>query len=610
MSSLNPKKQWRFTFETLAHIPTLRLYLFNPNVNPSTQCLSLDSDLQLSRSLLVVSWIDSEKPEGVSVRVPIPRVLIDPESGSEVRVRDDCIEIKMRLVLPVDHPVALSVRGALGGDVDLERVRPLELDSGLTNLSSGDVHLFCKICSTRLTKEPLRRFMEMPSVNWREVADNWFGACCCSFGGISEKLVLQYIKTYDCAEGTCLLDYASVIICKDDLEGYTFQKCSDELIDNSYKFDTEPNDYAKDVEEGCRNKSEDLPCVCATSTCVDNEVGEKTLDLESASCKREKHTYPLASRMTLSPDCNGFVREQDSLLMENSSLPQQSLNGTQSTVIADSLRYNNDNVPKNLEKLILQSADELSSTGHCHCCTDEAKCDTDLFTNANAQKLSKESGPEKIQKWLHDCSLGSGFMNRIPNLSDDIKWVEFLCRNCSSIVGAYPSYKNRNVPVDGGIRLFKCYLSTSTPVGGAHDVFRKYTLERIFVALLLEGAKDELSHRVVLRDLRTKLPMLQIVLLNSESWCSIGYCRENETMIPLPEVDLQPVVKVLFSDCSTATEASSRIIKDWSSRTHTEDVYMMTFQIEELTKCLKSAANRLPSSCSHLQGMSLSSLER
>ncbi|ONK80574.1 uncharacterized protein A4U43_C01F19340 [Asparagus officinalis] len=98
--------------------------------NPSTQCLSLDSDLQMSRSLLIVSWIDSEKSKGVSVRVPIPRVLIDPGSGSEVRVRDDCIEIKMQLVLPVDHPVALSMRGVLGGDVDLERVRPLELDSG------------------------------------------------------------------------------------------------------------------------------------------------------------------------------------------------------------------------------------------------------------------------------------------------------------------------------------------------------------------------------------------------------------------------------------------------------------------------------------------------
>lgn len=38
--------------------------------------------------------------------------------------------------------------------------------------------------------------MDLPSVNWTDVADNWFGTCCCSFGGISEKLVTRYVKSY------------------------------------------------------------------------------------------------------------------------------------------------------------------------------------------------------------------------------------------------------------------------------------------------------------------------------------------------------------------------------------------------------------------------------
>lgn len=80
-------------------------------------------------------------------------------------------------------------------------------------------------------------------------------------------------------------------------------------------------------------------------------------------------------------------------------------------------------------------------------------------------------------------------------------------------------------------------------------------------------------------------------------------------MEPLPEIDLQPVVKLLFSDCTTAKGDSSRI-KDWLTRTHTEEAYMMAFQIEELTDYLKSAVNRLPLSCSYLQGMSLSYMER
>ncbi|KAF5736002.1 hypothetical protein HS088_TW14G00134 [Tripterygium wilfordii] len=31
----------------------------------------------------------------------------------------------------------------------------------------------------------------MSSVDWHYVADNWFGGYCCSFGGISEKLVAR-----------------------------------------------------------------------------------------------------------------------------------------------------------------------------------------------------------------------------------------------------------------------------------------------------------------------------------------------------------------------------------------------------------------------------------
>lgn len=131
-STLNPRNrnQWRFTYEALAHIPTLRLYLFNPAVNPSLQCLNIRSDLQLTRSLLVVFWIDSEKAEEVSVRVPVPRVLIDPGSGVEIKARDDHVEVRMALVLPVNHPVAVNLLGAIGSGGHLGQGLPLELDSG------------------------------------------------------------------------------------------------------------------------------------------------------------------------------------------------------------------------------------------------------------------------------------------------------------------------------------------------------------------------------------------------------------------------------------------------------------------------------------------------
>jgi hypothetical protein len=55
--------------------------------------------------------------------------------------------------------------------------------------------------------------MEMPYV-----ADNWFGGCCTSFGGASEKLVSNYINAYGRLEGTSLLDVTSISIETDCLE--------------------------------------------------------------------------------------------------------------------------------------------------------------------------------------------------------------------------------------------------------------------------------------------------------------------------------------------------------------------------------------------------------
>ena len=90
----------------------------------------------------------------------------------------------------------------------------------------------------------------------------------------------------------------------------------------------------------------------------------------------------------------------------------------------------------------------------------------------------------------------------------------------------------------------------------SNSVNRKYTLERMFTTQLLDCAKDELSFRTVVRDLKMRVPMLQIVLLNSNSWASSSttICEE-----PMPKIDLQPVIKVLFSECSNKTESEIRL---------------------------------------------------
>lgn len=140
----NPSRRlWRFTWETLAHIPTLRLYLFHPDVHPSALCGNLSASLRLDQSLLLVSWIDDRNGEGtgdvVSLRAPVPKVLIDPSCPVECRAMDDHIEIKLALVLPVDHPVMMDLRGVLDsymGEMGRQeaglsdRLLPLPLDLG------------------------------------------------------------------------------------------------------------------------------------------------------------------------------------------------------------------------------------------------------------------------------------------------------------------------------------------------------------------------------------------------------------------------------------------------------------------------------------------------
>ena len=127
----NPRK-WRFTWEAQSQIPILRLFLFDSHTKPSIQCQNLKVDLNLSQSLLQLSWFDDRH---VSLRVPIPRVLLDPESPLSFTAFDDHIQVKLVLLLPVDHPIVSSFDSVLNFSQGLENAsfdasKPLEMDSG------------------------------------------------------------------------------------------------------------------------------------------------------------------------------------------------------------------------------------------------------------------------------------------------------------------------------------------------------------------------------------------------------------------------------------------------------------------------------------------------
>ncbi|XP_020703622.1 uncharacterized protein LOC110114919 [Dendrobium catenatum] len=543
-------RPWRFTWESLAHIPILRLYLFSPDVGDiSALCRFVEASLRLDRSLLLVSWHIGDEGAVSNGRsfiwIPVPRVLINPECSVDVKAMADHIEVKLVLLLPVDHPVESEIWGSPGMDPD--RCLPLSLGSDIEKFSSEGVNIFCKSCSAKLTRQPLRKFVEIPSMNWQEIADNWFGGCC-SFGSVSEKLVSKYLDTFDCKEGTCLLDRASVAVCEHDLEGAVLERTV--------------SDFGMKSSES-------------------NDTSSMRCDLVSSRAWSDTSAHEVDS---------------------SSNSNQLGLVGTQNDINMDCLKANLNNFSLNNEKSLSESIVERTSKCDFHCCI--------------AEKVQHAGGTE-YEASIAACNAqqslkvyGSGFMVTSANLSNDVECVEFSCRNCSSPLGSYSCVQGTTAPVVGGVRLFKCYISTSVSTGAPDDAFKTYTLESIFTNLLIEGAQEELSFRTMVCDLRTRFPMLQIVLLNSRAWCCSGHCYENAATRGLPAIHMQPVVKVLFSDCSASTDANSVVAKDRSVRNGTEEVYMMNREIEGLTRSLKSSIAKLPHSCSSLQGMSLSFLGR
>lgn len=52
------------------------------------------------------------------------------------------------------------------------------------------------------------------------------------------------------------------------------------------------------------------------------------------------------------------------------------------------------------------------------------------------------------------------------------------------------------------------------------------------------------------------------------------------------------------------------MIKDWETKNLADEVFMLTRQIKEVIESLVSGKDLLPLSCSCLQGLSLSSIQR
>ncbi|CAM8948426.1 unnamed protein product [Rhodiola kirilowii] len=547
--SQNPTAPWTYTWESQSHTPTLRLLIFNSRTNPKLECDGIQVKLLLQDSSVLVTWV-GENEARVSINIPVPiRVLLDVEAPLSFKAADDHIEVKLVLLLPVDHPIVLSFDEGEGCD----EMQPLAMDSDISTLSSSKaVDFYCRNCSSKLTSDPISCFVEMPSTDWRESADNWFGGCCCTFGGVSEKLVTGYANSYSCAMGKCLVNSTSVVICKDDLLG-----C---LVVGG-----KSNGKGECDVDGTFDRKRDSLYE------VDLSAGSKHLNGEFGSLS------VVDKIITAEKTCDNILCQRP-LLNDNVNLTEVQ--------------------PRHARK---RAADRLLAEEihtDCSCVTSE-DCSVGEGLNANFT-------PD--QKFLLNGLLENIFMIRSSHLSKFVEWNEIPCPKCSILLGAYPSSVGDSGPLDGGIRFFKCCISTSSQPNGPSNVFRKYTLERMFTSQLLECAKDELMFRTLVRDLNSKAPALQIVMLNPNCW-SYSSCCSN-TSKPVSNIELRPVMKVLFSHSNDFTDSQMRQMKNWVRKNDADEVHMFAEQIRALIDLLDVGRNTLPSSCAYLQGLPLSYLSR
>ncbi|GAU31222.1 hypothetical protein TSUD_210790 [Trifolium subterraneum] len=478
------EQKWRYTWESQSHTPTLRLLLFpfSKTLNPS---LNLTVHLHSPPSFLTLT----STSVALSLRVPIPNVLLDADFPPTVRSFTDHIEVKLLLLLPVDHP-ALS---ALHQSSPLPQ--PLLMEYDVDKLSSAEeVEFVCRSCGHGLTKKPIR-----------------------------------YVNSYACAQGMCLLSSTSVTFCKDDLVGSDFPEPCGQLHECSYIAD----DFGGvSVSEGTGNFGLNEE---RTSTCYDAGEANGAFD-ENARVSHPENGQRSVNFNEVAknePDCSGFAR------------------------------------------ICLDLNDTKDGTNIPSCCTPTSTLGDEDGEHARKIETVEIVGNQKtfLNGFLEDI-----FMARSSNLSKDIYWHEFICPQCTTLLGAYPCCEGC-APVDGGVRLFKCYISTCVPVLGSGDIFSKYTVDKMFANQLMECANDESTFRTEDKD-------------------------------PDPKLQLRPVIKVLFSDSKPATESQLRMIEEWAAKNSAEDIFMLTYQIQDLVDALMSAKDMYPPSCASLHGLILSSLQR
>ncbi|KAL3688774.1 hypothetical protein R1sor_015083 [Riccia sorocarpa] len=617
--TLLEQRSWRFAYEALTHVHSMRLFLFNPTLTFPLRCQSLRAFLQptspFSSSPVVVCRWSSPEGESHTVYVPMPFCLIDHSAPFVVQCRADFIEVKLKLLpfggsfldgltfLGFSHRgIPIMRDGTQQTDAQKRDEAPFSLASDAELLASKpDVSFYCRSCCAKLTSRPLSRVLELPSMEWRELADHWFGTCCCSDGAKTESLVAQFQQLMTPARGLCLVGSTICIIHSDDLNTGEGSSGSGGKVD----------------------AGEELP----RSAVIIPEIIKKPINPTVARSSQRlvvgEGPAALATEASETDFCGSEV----------TSL------GTEDDVSVESKHAT-------YQEESLNSDDAVGLGGEDHSMGEVVEQAHDCATHCASRHGAK------VPLAVADSGAGTkpmanGFMSGPSAASNSPTWIPVHCNSCSSLVGVTSKE-------EGGIQLFKCHVSTDESGGGPEDIFRYHTLERVFCNELLVNTESNSSYRYIIRGANTKVPLLQLVLLNHESWNCSGSClgevssasddghdssrtkeaslyleddddyEEDNYMVSSPETELlvgagkeefppaflEPVMKVLYLDISNFSPEDMSAVEEWAEKNQADDIYMLESEILSLTKSLHENERRFPASCATFEQFRSSFLTR
>ncbi|KAL9253153.1 hypothetical protein AKJ16_DCAP16931 [Drosera capensis] len=229
----------------------------------------------------------------------------------------------------------------------------------------------------------------------------------------------------------------------------------------------------------------------------------------------------------------------------------------------------------------------------------------------DVKSLSLQCKDDKLVCEGHKEDEPENELSCCPDVTDDVDHGKSCSTSGSDITVDLTADQKSflNEPLDGGIRLLKCYISTSLPASSARDIFRKYSVEKMFADHLMESSKEELSFRTVVRNMKSRSNMMEIVLVNPNSWCCSGYCAEGVAEWS-PKMNLDPVIKVMFFGICDDAKTNSRHGGERGSKEPDDEVFMLRHPRLELIKCLDTNKNMFPPSFSSLSGLLTSRIQR